>query len=212
MKRYDEAYFDRWYRSRQRVVTPQSIGRKASLALAAAEYWLERPVRSVLDVGCGEGQWRGVLRRRRPGLRWVGVDPSEYVVRRHGKRRNIRLGGFGDLPDVGLRGAFDLIVCSDALQYVSTPDLRRGLAELVDRLGGIAWLEAHTADDAVEGDREGWHLRSESRYRRIFEEAGLAAVGMHCWVPRAWVDGRWVGRMERLPASAVSGPARTPRR
>lgn len=199
MKRYDEAYFDRWYRSRRRVVTPESIRRKAALALAAAEYWLERPVRSVLDVGCGEGPWRGVLRRRRPGLRWVGIDPSEYVVRRFGRRRGIRLGGFGDIGDVGLRGRFDLVVCSDVLQYVSTPDLRRGLDAMVARLDGVAWLEAHTSGDAVEGDREGWHERSEKRYRRIFAEAGLAPVGMHCWVPQTWVDGRWVGRMERLP-------------
>lgn len=199
MKRYDEAYFDRWYRSRRRVVTPASIRRKAALALAAAEYWLERPVRSVLDVGCGEGPWRSVLRRRRPGMRWVGIDPSEYVVRRFGRRRGIRLGGFGDVGDVGLRGRFDLVVCSDVLQYVSTPDLRRGLDAIVARLDGVAWLEAHTSDDAVEGDREGWHVRSEKRYRRIFAEAGLAAVGMHCWVPQTWVDGKWVGRMERLP-------------
>lgn len=199
MKRYDRAYFDRWYRSAGRVVTPQSIRRKANLALAAAEYWLERPVRSVLDVGCGEGQWRSVLRRRRPGLRWEGVDPSDYVVRRYGRRRNIRHGGFGDLPDLGLRGRFDLVICSDALQYVPTADVRRGLAFIAERLEGIAWLEAHTASDAVDGDRVGWHLRSEVRYRRLFAEAGLAAVGMHCWVPQAWVDGKWVGRMERLP-------------
>lgn len=199
MKSYDRTYFDRWYRSRRRVVTPESIRRKANFALAAAEYWLERPVRSVLDVGCGEGPWRGVLLRRRPGLRWVGVDPSEYVVRRYGRRRGIRLGGFGDLPDLGLRGRFDLIVCSDVLQYVPTPDVRRGLEVIADRLNGVAWLEAHTADDAIEGDREGWHLRSERSWRRLFVEAGLAAVGMHCFVPQAWVDGRWAGRMERVP-------------
>lgn len=196
-KTYDRAYFDRWYRSRRRVVTPQSIGRKASLALAAAEYFLERPVRSVLDIGCGEGAWRAVLRRKRPGIRWVGVDPSEYVVRRFGRRRNIRLGSFGDLPGLRLGGPFDLVVSSDALQYVPTSDLRRALPALARMLRGVAWLEAHTADDALDGDREGWHLRSERQYRRLFDDVDLVPLGLHCWVPRGWIDGRWVSRLER---------------
>jgi SAM-dependent methyltransferase len=196
-KAYDRAYYDRWYRSRRRVVTPASIARKARLALAAAEFYLERPVRSVLDVGCGEGQWRAVLRRMRPGLRWLGVDPSDYVVGRYGRRRNIRRGGFGDLPDLRLGGPFDLVVCADALQYVTTPDLRRGLATIVERLNGVAWLEAHTVDDDLDGDRKGWQRRTAAQYRRILGDAGLAGVGMHCWVPREWVEGKWVGRLER---------------
>jgi SAM-dependent methyltransferase len=196
MKQYDQAYFDRWYRSRQRVAPPEWTRRKAALALAAAECYLERPVRRVLDVGCGEGQWRAVLRRMRPGLQWTGVDPSDYVVRRFGRRRNIRKGGFGDLPELGLRGRFDLIVSASVIHYVSTPDLRRGLATVVGHLDGVAWLEAHTTDDAIHGDLEGWYPRSERQYRRIFKDAGLAALGMHCWVRREWVDVNWVGQLE----------------
>lgn len=196
-KIYDRDYYDRWYRSRARVVTPDALARKARLALAAAEYYLERPVRTVLDVGCGEGHMRGVLRRMRPRLRWIGVDPSAYVVRRYGRRRGITRGGFGDLPDLGLPARLDLVMSSDALQYVSERDLRRGLGAIIDRLHGVAWLEAHTAEDALEGDRDGWIERSEEDYRRIFADAGLAGVGMHCWVPKAWVEGRWVSRLER---------------
>lgn len=195
MKQYDQAYFDRWYRSRQRVGTPEWTSRKAALALAAAECFLERPVRNVLDVGCGEGQWRAVLRRKRPGLSWTGVDPSHYAVRRFGRRRNIVQGGFADLPDLGLRGRFDLIVSASVIHYVSTPDLRRGLHTIVDHLEGIAWLEVHTAEDAVHGDVDGY-VRSERQYRRIFKEAGLIPLGMHCWCPRQWLDDQWVQQME----------------
>ncbi len=196
MKQYDQAYFDHWYRSQKRVAPPEWTRRKAALALAATECFLERPVRTVLDVGCGEGQWRAVLRRKRPGLRWTGVDPSEYVVRRFGRRRNIIQGGFGDLPDLGLRGRFDLIVSCSVIQYVSTPDLRRGLRTIVDHLDGIAWLEVHTEADAIHGDLDGRYARSEKQYRRIFKEAGLAALGMHCWCRRDWVDDQWVQQME----------------
>lgn len=195
-KQYDQAYFDRWYRSRRRVITPESTRRNAALALATAEVLLERRVRRVLDIGCGEGQWRSVLRRLRPGLRWTGVDPSDYAIHRFGRQRGIRKGGFADLPTLGLRGKFDLIICSNVIHYVPTPDLKRGLQTIAEHLDGVAWLEVHTSDDPVTGDTEEMHLRSERQYRRMFSEAGLVAVGMHCWVPRAWVDEQWVRRME----------------
>ena len=43
---------------------------------------LERPIETVIDVGCGEGPWRAALRRIRPKARYVGLDPSEYAIRR----------------------------------------------------------------------------------------------------------------------------------
>src|SRR5687768_13578510 len=103
MKRYDAAYFARWYRGRAALVTGDAIARRARLALATAEFVLEREVRSVLDVGCGEGRWRAPLRRARPGLSYLGVDGSDWVVRRHGSRRNIRPGTLGTIGRLGLR-------------------------------------------------------------------------------------------------------------
>lgn len=164
--------------------TRAAVERKARLVLALAEVLLERPVRSVLDVGCGEGTWRAPLKRLRPRLRYVGVDSSEYVVQRYGVRRGIRHGAFGTLAAVRppLRGAFDVIVCCDVLQYVSPAELPRGLRAVSALLGGVAFLEAYTTEDEVEGDSRGWHDRSPSHYRRAFAAAGLTSVGMHCWV------------------------------
>jgi SAM-dependent methyltransferase len=195
VKQYDRAYFERWYRSRRRVVTVESIRRRAHAALSIAEYFHGRPVRTVLDVGCGEGSWRAVMRSMRPRLRWTGVDPSEYVVRRFGRRRGIRHGSLASLADLQLRGPFDLIVCSDVLHYLPTPEIRRGLPELVRLLDGIAWLDAFTVDDPMDGDREGWHMRSGAQYRRMFAEVGLVNVGVNCWTTRSWARDR-VGRLE----------------
>jgi SAM-dependent methyltransferase len=119
-KVYDKAYFDRWYRdSRHALFHLGMLPRRVQLAISAAEYLLERPIRSVLDVGCGEGRWRPLLRQARPRIRYVGVDSSEYVVRRFGQRRNIRRGTFGELGHLGLDGRFDLVVGSDVLHYVA---------------------------------------------------------------------------------------------
>src|SRR6187200_1861227 len=90
-KRYDQAYFDRWYRDRRyRVKSPQVLHRKVALALSVAEYYLGRQVRTVLDVGCGEGAWFAPLHAMRPNIKYTGVDQSEYAVLRYGRSRNIR--------------------------------------------------------------------------------------------------------------------------
>jgi hypothetical protein len=51
-------------------------------------------------------------------------------------------------------------------------------------LGGVAFLEAYTTGDDMEGDLDGWHHRSKSRYRSIFADAGLVACGIHCYLTR----------------------------
>src|SRR5690606_27892886 len=51
-KRYDREYFDRWYR-RAGIGQPSEVAREARYVLATAEHLLDRPARSVLDVGCG---------------------------------------------------------------------------------------------------------------------------------------------------------------
>jgi SAM-dependent methyltransferase len=184
VKHYDEAYFTRLYTGRGSVTHGALIARRARLALAAAEYVLDREVRWVLDVGCGEGRWRAPLRRSRPGLAYQGVDRSEYVVRRFGRRRNIRLGTLGTVGRLGLRQSYDLVVCSDVLHYLPTSEVRRGLAALRGLARGALWLDAFTAEDDWVGDREEWQRRSERAWRRIFAEAGLVSCGLNCWVPR----------------------------
>mgnify|MGYP003895086717 CR=1 FL=1 len=97
-KVYDEAYFRRWYHDpAQRVITPEAVARKVRLVVGIAESLLERPIRTILDVGCGEGAWRAHLRRLRPAVRYTGVESSEYAVRRFGRLRGIRHGTFGAL-------------------------------------------------------------------------------------------------------------------
>ena len=136
-KAYDQAYFERWYRDpRYALFHHGMLPRRVQLAVAASEYLLERPIRSVLDVGCGEGRWRPLLKHVRPRIRYVGVDSSPYVVARYGKRRHLRLGRLGQLGQLGLEGCFDLIVCSDVLHYVERDELRRGLQAIARLLEG----------------------------------------------------------------------------
>ena len=76
-KAYDRRYFDTWYRQRD-LGGKAALARKVAMAVAVAEYHLGRPIRSVLDVGCGEGAWRAPLLKLRPKLAYLGFDASEH--------------------------------------------------------------------------------------------------------------------------------------
>lgn len=180
-KRYDQAYFDKWYRDEQ-VNSPAEVRRKVVLAVAAAEYFLQQNIRTVLDVGCGEGQWLTHLRAIRPRVRYLGLDSSAYVVRQFGKSRNIQRASFGELPSLELKQKFDLIVCSDVMHYVEEGELKTGLREIVRLCEGIAFLEVLTKEDDIVGDLEGLIARPANWYRKTFEHAGLVHVGPYTWL------------------------------
>ncbi|HEY4531126.1 MAG TPA: class I SAM-dependent methyltransferase [Luteimonas sp.] len=187
-KTYDQAYFDRWYR-RGGIGGPQRLMRKVAMAVATAEYHLERPLKSVLDIGCGEGAWRAPLLKLRPKARYIGFDSSEYAVARHGARRNLHLARFADFEHLRPCPPADLVVCADVLHYLSAREIDRGLPGLAELCGGVAFLEAFAREDAAEGDEDGFIARPGSFYRRRFEAAGFRALGSHCWLSPALVPG-----------------------
>jgi len=146
------------------------------------EYYLCRPLRNVLDVGCGEAAWRAPLLALRPSIQYRGLDASEYVVSRYGPSRGIGLARFGDLAELRFDVRFDLVVCSDVLHYLQPAEIRAGLAGIVDMLEGVAFLEVFTRRDHVSGDRDGFIARAPAWYLRTFGEAGLLPCGSHCYL------------------------------
>lgn len=185
-KRYDRAYFDRWYRDPEhRIATAADVERRVFLAIAVAEIILGRRARSVLDVGCGEGSWRAPLLRLRPGLRYEGVDTSDYVVQRYGRSRGIRTGSVDRLDETGLRGKFDIVICADVLHFLTGSEVKRGLEKLVRFVGGVAYLPTFTSADDVEGDVAALRARSPKWYLTRFAAAGLVPVGLDFYVDRS---------------------------
>ena len=182
-KTYDRAYFDKWYRNSEHAVgSTAALKRKVAMVVAQAEYYLGRPIRNVLDVGCGEGTWRAPLRALRPGIHYRGLDASEYVAMRYGRSRNIGLATFGQLAELRFDTRFDLIVCTDVLHYLKPAEIRAGLVGIGEMLEGIAFLEVFTTLDDVDGDREGFFARAPAWYLRAFREVGLLSCGSHCYL------------------------------
>lgn len=190
MKTYDRAYFDRWYRSAKASKGSKALlARSVALAVASAEVVLGRPIRSVLDVGCGEGPWQPALRALRPDVAYLGLDASEYAVRRFGRARNLHFARFGDLAHLRPCRPVDLLVCADVLHYVPDREFKAGMSGLAELCGGLCYAETYTAEDLegddAEGDFEGFIARPSKTYRRAFERQGFTFLGQHCWLSPA---------------------------
>ena len=191
-KHYDQAYFERWYRDPSKkdhaVGSTARLARKVALAVATAEYHLERPIRTVLDIGCGEAAWRAPLLKLRPKASYLGFDSSEYAVRRFGARRNMHLARFADFAQLRPCPPVDLLVCSDVMHYLDTRELDRGLPGLVELCGGVAFLETFTGEDETDGDNVGFHPRPARFYRQRFQKVGFVSLGSHLWLSPALAD------------------------
>lgn len=187
-KRYDRAYFDRWYRGPDPSVgTEADLERAVALAIAATESVIARPLESVLDVGCGEGRWQPVIRRLRPDAAYLGIDSSDYAVERFGESRNLRRGRFGELSYHVFEEPFDLVVCSDVLHYLGDEEILSGIDALADRAGGVAAIDIFAAEDDPEGDRVDFRLRPAVWYlKKSSPTPAWCPSGSRCMCPARW--------------------------
>ena len=204
-KVYDREYFDRWYRDPEhRVRTRGELRRKVSMVVGIAEHQLDRSVKSVLDVGCGEGEWYVELRRLRPEVRYLGIDSSDYVFERFGRTRNIVEGSLLEVDEIAGGRWWDLVVCSDVLHYVPDDEIEEALVVLSLLTEGVAYLDVLTTEDQPIGDTEGFILRRAGWYREAFERAGFVPLGMQCYVGPALAEA--VREMEKTQKSGLRDP------
>ncbi len=182
-KQYDKSYFDRWYRnSKHERNSPALLERKVHMAVSLTEYYLERPIRTVLDVGCGEAVWRAPLLKIRPKLDYRGVDSSEYAVSRFGRTRNIAFADFGQLEQLRFDTPVDLLVCSDVMHYIPDAELKRGLKGFPELCRGLAFLELWSKEDDIMGDKIDFIERPAKWYRKQFAKAGFTGCGSHSYL------------------------------
>lgn len=112
------------------------------------------PGRRVLDVGCGSGEFLGILART--GAEVAGIDPAPGMLdlaRRSVPSADIRQGDFTGLP--WSDASFDVVTAINALQFADEMALALREAARVLRRGGrigIAnWAEAERNDiDTIE--------------------------------------------------------------
>lgn len=182
-KRYDRAYFERWYRDpRTRVVTVERQRQLARDLLLQADWLLGRPLTSVIDVGCGEGAWGEALTWQRPGLAYAGYDSSDYAVGEYGATRNLSRCALADLHRLPRQQA-DLLLCHDVLHYVADAEIDTALAAVSRWSLTLAQVSVMSAEIDFVGDRVGYVARPAATYRRWLTR--------HGWVP---AGGAWYRR------------------
>ncbi len=122
---------------RDQVLSGRRMARK--IARFLRDRGLE--VRRVADVGCGPATTLSSLAHRMPACAFDGFDASRAVLaldRRAARGEGLRNLRFrrAVLPDLGIEGGYDLVICLATLHYVR--DARRALQELfrIVRPGG----------------------------------------------------------------------------
>jgi predicted TPR repeat methyltransferase len=138
--KFDEAYYQRFYFDKKTsVVDPEHTNRLGAFVCSYLQY-LRVPVRRVLDVGCGIGLWRDVIKRHYPHAQFQGVEFSEYLCGRFGWER-------GSVVDYRATAPYDLVICQGVLPYLSATDLQRALRNLGRLSQGALYVEAVTQED-----------------------------------------------------------------
>jgi SAM-dependent methyltransferase len=178
---FDEAYYKRYYFDPKTAVTSRAEMRDRARMIAAAAQYVGLPVRRILDAGCGVGLLRTPLKKFLPRAEYTGLEVSEYLCQRYGWRH-------GTIQEWRGRERFDLVVCYDVLQYLTSAQARAAIENLGRVCRGALYFGALTREDwerncdQTRTDRIAG-LRSASWYRR---ELGrhFSALGCGLWLRR----------------------------
>lgn len=157
--RFDRDYYERFY--------PDSEEPDMERLVAFLSSYLDHmgvPVRRVLDMGCGVGNWRPVIARAYPRASYTGVEYSGYLCEKFGWVR-------GSAVDYASARPFDLVICQGVLQYLDDLQARKAIDNLAGLCRGALYLEALTVKDWEENcDRRHTdgevYLREGAWYRR----------------------------------------------
>jgi len=174
-RRFDRAYYQRYYFDRRTAVASRSEMRSRARLIAAFAVHAGLPVRRILDAGCGTGMLGAALRRLLPRARYVALESSEYLCERYGFVH-------GRIEEYRARAPFDLLICYDVLQYLPEAAAQRALANFGRLCRGVLYFTALTRHDYEQNCDQARtdadvYLRSARWYRtRLngqFREAGL---------------------------------------
>ena len=171
--RFDQAYYDRFYRDPATRCASVEDARVQADFLAGYLRYLEVPVHEIVDIGCGLGRLLRALDKHFPRARAVGVEGSAYLCREYGWQQ-------ATLPDYAPPYAFDVVICQDVLAYLDATDAAAAIGTLGRITHKALFFGALTTEDLALCDeartdtdvylrRAAWYRR---RLGREFEPVG----------------------------------------
>jgi SAM-dependent methyltransferase len=178
---FDEEYYRRFYLNpATRVSAAPAQARLADFVFGYLAH-LEVPVKRVLDLGCGLGQWRKELAKHHPKATYQGVEFSPYLCEKLGWVR-------GSVADYRGRGRYDLVICQSVFQYLDDAEAKAGIRNLARLCRGAVYLEIITRKDWREHcNREitdgNIHLREGAWYRKQLDRH-FRSIGGGLFLPK----------------------------
>jgi SAM-dependent methyltransferase len=120
--------------------------------------WLEPRIRqhaasctTLLDVGCGNGDFLHELAGRLPGLRITGGDFSPEMIEvaraRHGGLPNLEFRQRDLLAPAEGEPPFDIVLCLNMFHHLHADDVERGMDALVALTRQVLFFEIKNADN-----------------------------------------------------------------
>ena len=100
---------------------------------------------SILDVGCGRGHY--LKKFIKLGYAPVGIEPSEYVIKKNLKNLPVIHGTIQDIKD-----NYDALYCMDVLEHIDPEEIDKNLAHLAKHAPKALYGIANHSDvwDGVE--------------------------------------------------------------
>jgi SAM-dependent methyltransferase len=144
-KSFGADYYQRYYDNEETRVSDVSEIRRLATFVASYLQYLQIPVRSILDVGCGVGNWKTVSKELWPRARYYGVEYSEHLCKQFGWQQG-SVTNLNAKAKLG-RSTFDLVVCQGVLQDLDARAAAAALKNLAKWSDGALYLEALTEKD-----------------------------------------------------------------
>jgi ubiquinone/menaquinone biosynthesis C-methylase UbiE len=167
----------------------QKLGKRytpfADQILQFSNQFLTKSPNLIVDIGCGPGFLGLELLRLAPGMRIIGVDPDERMIRiAQQKAKEFGVKGFegrlGDAEQLPIEdGVVDIVVTLSAIHH--WPDVSSGIREVyrVLKVGGLFIGKdrnrAHHKNQRNTGHHEGKHSKglTTSEMTTILEESAF---------------------------------------
>lgn len=188
---FDEAYYQRYYFNKKtRVIDPEHLDHLGAFVCNYLQY-VHVPVHRVLDVGCGIGLWRDIIKRHFPKAQYHGIEYSEYLCERFGWEH-------GSVLDYQSAAPFDLVICQGVLPYLSAAHAKLAMHNLGLLCQGALYVEAVTREDWEQNTIDetltdpGQFKHPVRLYRRGLAEGFIELGG-----------GLWFSRQAQVPLFAL---------
>ena len=188
-------YYDARWKEENRREKPPNPARVQLIIQRLQKIDEQRPIKSILDVGCGNGWVLQAISEAFPDCMLFGIEPSAVGCSNSAARvenANIKC---GTLDQVEFDQRFDAVVCSEVLEHVSDQDhLIMQLAEMLDESGTLVMTTPNDRfrntffvdTTSVQQPLENWITREQlsEKLRCYFNSVDVSTFDSSYWLAR----------------------------